>query len=188
MARERERKSWRDIDRARMTSYRSETLDHNNPTAKPNAAVREYKAALEALFQKKPEAVDKIEQMMPSVKMPKVVEAAVAADPVATAGNKRQDLLRRVGAAQGSKAISDAIDAFHKAGFTLPDDQEIYLQMLEHRDETRVREAIEKLDGLLAGQLPKRKPVLVQRLKRLEEVAEEEATRDAALSLRRKVG
>jgi len=188
MARERERKSWRDVDRARMTSYRSETLDHNNPSAKPNAAVREYKAALEALFQKKPEAVEKIEAMMPSVKMPKVVEAAVAADPAAAAGNKRQDLLRRVGAAQGSKAISDAIDAFHKAGFALPDDQEIYLQMLEHRDETRVREAIEKLDGLLAGQLPKRKPVLVQRLKRLEEVAEEETTRDAALTLRRKVG
>lgn len=189
MARERERKSWRDVDRARMTSYRSEALDHNNPTAKPNAAVREYKAALEALFQKKPEAVEKFEAMMPSVKMPKVVEATTAAaDPLATAGNKRQDLLRRVGAAQGSKAISDAIDAFHKAGFTLPDDQEIYLQMLEHRDESRVREAIEKLDALLAGQLPKRKPVLVQRLKRLEEVAEEEATREAALTLRRKVG
>lgn len=187
-ARERERKSWRDIDRARSTTYRSETIERYDQTGKQNAAVKEYKAALEALFQKKPEAAEKIEQMMPSVKMPKVVEAAAPTDPLATPGTKRQDLLRKLGAAQGSKAISDVLDAFFKHGFTLPDDQEVYLQMLEHRDESRVREAIEKLDGLLAGQLPKRKPVLVQRLKRLEEVAEEDATREAALTLRRKVG
>lgn len=187
MARERERKSWREVDRARMTSYRSETVDRFEQSGKQNAAVKEYKAALEALFQKKPEAADKIEQIMPSVKMPKVVEATQPDAPV-SAGTRRQDLLRKLGAAQGTKAISDIADAFHKAGFTLPDDQEVYLQLLEHRDEAQVREAIAKLDALLAGQLPKRKPVLVQRLKRLEEVADEEATRDAALSLRRKVG
>jgi hypothetical protein len=187
MARERERKSWREVDRARITSYRSETLDQHGQTGKQTAAVKEYKAALEALFQKKPDAADKIEQMMPSVKMPKVVEAAQPDAPVSV-GTKRQDLLRKLSAAQGTKAISDVTDAFHKAGFILPDDQEVYLQILEHRDESRVREAIAKLEHLLAGQLPKRKPVLVQRLKRLEEVADEEATRDAALALRRKVG
>jgi hypothetical protein len=37
------------------------------------------------------------------------------------------------------------------------------------------------------GQMPKRKPVLVQRLKRLEEHADEDATRTAAAQLRRKV-
>lgn len=59
--------------------------------------------------------------------------------------------------------------------------------MLEHRNEERVRDAIGQLDRLLMGQLPKRKPVLVQRLKRIEEHAEEAATRDAANQLRRKV-
>lgn len=187
MARERERKSWREVDRARITSYRSETLDRPDQAGKPSAVVKEYKAALEALFQKKPDAAEKIEQMMPSVKLPRVVEAAAADAPV-SAGTKRQDLLRKLGAAQGRKAISDVADAFWRAGFVLPDDQEVFLQLLEHRDEERVREAIAKLDGLLAGQLPKRKPVLVQRLKRLEEDADEEATRDAAQTLRRKVG
>lgn len=187
MARERERKSWREVDRARITSYRSETLDRPDQPGKPSAVVKEYKAALEALFQKKPDAAEKIEQMMPSVKLPRVMEAATPDAPVST-GTKRQDLLRKLGAAQGCKAISDAADAFLRAGFTLPDDQEVYLQLLEHRDESRVRDAIAKLDSLLAGQLPKRKPVLVQRLKRLEEVADEESTRDAAQTLRRKVG
>ncbi len=181
--RERERKSWREIDRSKDHSYQAaDTFGGAKTTAKPTAASREYRAALEALFQKKPEAAEKIEKILPTVALPRVIE------PVAEGGtHRRQDLLRRVSAAQGSKAISDAIDAFLAAGHALPDDQEVFLQMLEHRDEDRVREALVKLERLLMGQLPKRKPVLVQRLKRLEEVADEAATRDAAALLRRKV-
>lgn len=184
--RERERKSWREIDRSRSQSYHHEELQKRDATAKPNAAVKEYKAALEALFQKKPEAAEKIEKMMPTVTLPRVVEAS-ADDAELRAAQKRQDLLRKIGAAQNPRAISDTIDAFLGAGFTLPDDQEVLLQMLEHRDEERVREALTRLEHLLAGQLPKRKPVLVQRLKRLEEHAEESTTRAAAAQLRRKV-
>lgn len=186
MARERERKSWRDVDRGRSQSYHTEETAKYETVAKQNAAVKEYKAALEALFQKKPEAAEKIEKMMPSVSLPRVVEAS-ADDVEVRQAQKRQDLLRKINAAQGPKAISDTIDTFLTAGFSLPDDQELYLQMLEHRDETRVREALSRLDFLLAGQLPKRKPVLVQRLRRLEEHAEEDATRAAASQLRRKV-
>jgi hypothetical protein len=150
--------------------------------ARQTAAAKKYRAALEALFEKKPEAAEKLEKMLPAVNLPRVVESAPAAEP-----SKRQDLLRKINTAQGSKAISDAIEAFLAAGHTLPDDQEVFLQMLEHRDEARVREAISQLERLLAGQMPKRKPVLVQRLKRLEENAEETATRDAAATLRRRV-
>lgn len=185
--RERERKSWRDIDRSRSQSYRAEeTLGKYEATAKQNAAVKEYRAALEALFQKKPEAVEKIEKIMPTVTIPRVVEAS-ADDAEVRHAQKRQDLLRKISNAQGPKAISDTIDTFLGAGFSLPDDQELYLQMLEHRDEGRVREALTRLEHLLAGQMPKRKPVLVQRLKRLEEHAEEDATRAAAAQLRRRV-
>jgi hypothetical protein len=151
--------------------------------AKQASASKQYRAALEALFDKKPDAVEKIEKIVPAAaNLPRVVETQVDAG-----SNKRQDLLRKIGAAQGSKAISDAIESFLSAGFELPDDQEIFLQMLEHRDEERVRAAIAQLERLLAGQLPKRKPVLVQRLKRLEENADESATRDAAATLRRRV-
>ncbi|MFO0651333.1 MAG: hypothetical protein U0326_34225 [Polyangiales bacterium] len=186
--RERERKSWREIDRSRSQSYHADEVRKagGDVTPKPSAAVKEYKAALEALFQKKPEAAEKIEKMLPTVALPRVVEAA-ADDVEARAAQKRQDLLRKINAAQNPKAISDTIDTFLHSGFTLPDDQEVMLQMLEHRDEERVREALSKLDFLLMGQLPKRKPVLVQRLKRLEEHAEEDSTRTAAGTLRRKV-
>lgn len=187
MSRERERKSYRDADRGRTSSYRSaETLERYESAGRQNAAAKEYKAALEALFQKKPDAAETLEKLVPSVKVARVVEPASEA--ASTQGNKRQELLRKLGAAQGSKAISDLTDALFNAGFTMPDDQELWLQVLEHRDESRVRDAIERLGHLLAGQLPKRKPVLVQRLKRLEENADESATREAAGTLRRRVG
>jgi hypothetical protein len=182
MQRDREKRSWSERDRTRTQSYRTEET-RPDVLARQNAASKQYRAALEALFEKKPEAVETIEKLVPSVNLPRVVESA----PDAAQSNKRQDLLRKVNAAQGSKAISDAIETFLGAGFELPDDQEVFLQMLEHRDEERVREAIEKLERLLAGQLPKRKPVLVQRLKRLEENADESQTREAAAELRRKV-
>lgn len=186
--RERERKSWREIDRSRSQSYHADEVRKagGDVAAKPNAAVKEYKAALEALFQKKPDAAEKIEKMLPTVALPRVVEAP-ADDVEARTAQKRQDLLRKINAAQNPKQVSDAIDAFLSLGFTLPDDQEVMLQMLEHRDEERVREALARLEHLLMGQLPKRKPVLVQRLKRLEEHADEDATRTAAGVLRRKV-
>lgn len=186
MARDRERKTWRETDRNRSSSYRSaETLERYEQSSKQNAAAKEYRAALEALFQKKPDAAEAIEKLVPAVKLPRVVEATAEGE---ATPSRRQDLLRRVANAQGSKAISDAVDSFFAAGHELPDDQELHLQILEHRDEARVRASIERLEHLLAGQLPKRKPVLVQRLRRIEEVAEECETREAAAKLRRAVG
>ncbi len=152
--------------------------------ARQNAASKQYKAALEALFEKKPDAVENIEKLVPAISLPRVVETA----PDAARSNKRQELLRRLTVAQGSKPISDAVEAFLKAGFELPDDQETFLQILEHRDEERVRNAMTQLERLLAGQLAKRKPVLLQRLKRLEENSDEPETRTMAAELRRKVG
>lgn len=180
------KKSWRDADRARSSSYHAtETLARHEQKGHQTSATKEYKAALEALFQKKPDAVEAMEKLAPSIRMPKVVEAAVPEGEVVP--SRRQDQLRKILAASSTKAISDSIEAFLNAGHTLPDDQEVFLQMLEHRNEERVRDAIGQLERLLMGQLPKRKPVLVQRLKRIEEHAEEAATRDAANQLRRKV-
>ena len=179
------KKSWRDADRARSSSYHAtETLARHEQKGAANTANREYKAALEALFQKKPDAAEAMEKLAPAIRMPKVVETATAGEP---GPSRRQDQLRKILAAQSTKSISDSIDGFLNAGHTLPDDQEVFLQMLEHRNEDRVRDAIGKLEYLLMGQVPKRKPVLVQRLKRIEEHAEESATRDAAVALRRKV-
>lgn len=180
--REREKKSWSERDRSRTQSFQT---DETRPDviARQNAASKQHRAALDALFEKKPDAVEPLEKLVPAANVPRVVETV----PDANRSNKRQDLLRRLTLAQGSRAISDAAEVFLRAGFELPDDQETFLQLLEHRDEERVRGAMSQLERLLAGQLAKRKPVLLQRLKRLEENADEAETRAMAAQLRRTV-
>ena len=119
------KKSWRDIDRARSSSYHAtETLARHEQKGHQTSVTREYKAALEALFQKKPEAAERIEKMIPTVTLPRVVEAK-ADDPEARVAQKRQDLLRKISSAQNPKAISDTIDTFLGAGFVMPEDQDL---------------------------------------------------------------
>lgn len=183
---ERPRKSWRDVDRGRDKSAHRREADerarHQQETARSNAVAREHRNALEALF------APKVEDAKP-VELPKTAPRIVLApNPNADPRHaERRRLLAKLANAAGPASISRFADEFVAAGFSFPDDQEIYLQLLEHTDEVRVREAIEALQKLLAGELPKRKPVLDQRLRRIEEHAEEAATRDAASVLRRMV-
>jgi hypothetical protein len=67
----------------------------------------------------------------------------------------------------------------------LPREQDVQLALLEHSDEARVRDALDALAALLATEAPKRRTVLDSRLRRIEDCAEESATRDLASSLRR---
>ncbi len=184
MDRDRPRKSWRDVDRGRDKSvHRREADEHarrQEESARASATAREHRNALEALF------APKVEEAAP-VAMPKTAARIVLApNPDADPRHaERRRLLARLADAAGPASISRVANDFIAAGFEFPDDQEIYLQLLEHVDEERVRDAIARLTRLLAGELPKRKPVLDQRLRRIEEHAEEPTTRDAASALRR---
>ncbi len=109
---------------------------------------------------------------------------------------ERQRLLGRVLAAEGRPLITRAVDEYLAGSFELPRTQPVWLQVLEHRDEARVAEAIATLRAILAepvpgpragesGASPERRAVLESRLRRIEELAEESATREAAAELRR---
>jgi len=98
---------------------------------------------------------------------------------------ERERLLYRVLAAEGRPAISKAAEDFFEAGFELPPTQEPWLQLLEHRNEDRIAEAIASLTTILDGQPPLRRAVLESRLRRIEEYADEPATQRAAGELRR---
>jgi hypothetical protein len=86
-------------------------------------------------------------------------------------------------AAQGRVAVTRATEALLGAEFAIPDTQAHHLQILEHADEARARDAIDALAGLLLRESPRRLPLLEQRLRRLAEYAEEPSTRAAAISL-----
>ncbi len=88
---------------------------------------------------------------------------------------------------QGRVAITQVTKALVAAGHDIPDTQEAHLQFLEHGDDARIRASILALSVILDGEPPKRRPVLEQRLARIEEFADDVATRDAAAALRRKL-
>ena len=98
-----------------------------------------------------------------------------------------QKRLRHLRAAEGAYAVTRVTKLLFAAGFTQPIDQEIQRKVLEHSDEAQVRDALCVLMALLEREPPQRPTVLDARLRRLEENAEERATRDLAAALRRRV-
>ena len=180
---ERVKKSWREIDQAREGSAhrRQRERDRERESlARANAAARQHRSALEALFS--PKAV--VEEQSVQTKTP--ARIVLPPNPEADPRNaERRLLLGKFLTATGSGSISKAANAFLAAGFVFPEDQETHVQMLEHEDEHVVRDSIVKLSSILAGELPKRRPVIEQRLRRIEEQADGDSIREAASALRR---
>jgi len=154
---------------------------------------KQHRAALEALFAPKaakpagrePEAEEGARNGAAKPAQRIVLAPAPNADPRTL---ERQKLLNKLLIAEGRPSVSKAADAFLTAGFTFPEEQDVYLQLLEHANEEHVRGAIDVLDGILAGELPRRRAVLESRLRRIEQFAEDASTRTAAERLRRRVG
>jgi hypothetical protein len=98
---------------------------------------------------------------------------------------ERERLLARFMGSQGRAMISRAADECRRAGVEFPREQAVQLQLLEHVDEGLARDAIAVLGSILAAESPAKRPILEQRLRRLEDTADEAATRAAAAELRR---
>src|SRR5687767_2813819 len=88
-------------------------------------------------------------------------------------------------ASEGRIAITRAAREYRQAGFEFPIEQGVMLQLLEHIDEALALAALTSLTRLLEAEPPLKRPVLLQRLRRLEEYAEDCQTREAAAALRR---
>ena len=108
-----------------------------------------------------------------------------AAEQTVTTDNREQRLLERLLRSQGRAAITRAADELWESKFLAPKRQEIQIQLLEHENEHRARDAVFVMAELLQKESPVQRPVLDQRLRRLEEFAEDPITRDAARALRR---
>ena len=101
------------------------------------------------------------------------------------AERQRLRLLDRLTASDGRMAITRAAREYRSAGHEFPVVQEVQLQLLEHFDEELALQAIVELSRLLKSEPPLKRPVLEQRLRRLEEYADDSQTREAAAALRR---
>ncbi len=98
---------------------------------------------------------------------------------------QRRRLLSRYLASEGRVAITRAADEYLGAGFELPREQEAQLKLLEHFDENRAKQALAVLRELVDEEEPHQLPLLRQRLRRLEDHAEDAALRETAGELRR---
>jgi hypothetical protein len=113
--------------------------------------------------------------------------ARIVGSPVAVDDSEleRRHLLTRLLDSEGSAAVTRAANAYRKGGFQFPEEQLVQLKLLEHSDEAEVCTALGVLTALLDQQAPIKLPVFEQRLKRLEDDAEEAETRQRAAELRR---
>ena len=114
-----------------------------------------------------------------AVRIVKVTDAALSP------GNREQQLLDRLVRSEGRGAISRAANDLWESKFVAPKRQEVQIQLLEHENEHRARDAVFAMAELLQRESPIKRPVLDQRLRRLEQSAEDPITRDAAGALRR---
>ena len=174
------------------TNRRGGPVSGPRPTGEQAAEDRktqkQHRAALEALFTpKKDEVVEEAKSGRAS--QPKAAQKIVLPSPPSSDPKvaERQKLLHKLLNAEGRPNVSKAANDFLRAGHAFPDEQDVHLKLLEHADEERVRDACESLCRLLAGELPQRRTVLEARLRRIEQFAEEAATREAAKKLFRQL-
>jgi hypothetical protein len=119
---------------------------------------------------------------VPAKRAARIVPSPAALDDVEL---ERRHLLSRLLDSEGPSAVTRAANAFRKGGFSFPEEQPVQLKLLEHSDEGEVCHALEVLAALLDQQSPIKLPVFEQRLKRLEDSAENPETRSRAADLRR---
>ena len=155
MGDDRERKSWRDIDRGRDTSAhrRDEHRSGRGRPARVDSATAAYKRKLNAYFDRGV--------------VPDSVKGMIT--PGAPEGSERQKHLRAIRDAGSQRALEKAVDALFEA-FGLPeDDLEILLRVLEHSKDPILKAAMDKLEAFVeSGRPVPRKTRFVSRLKNIE--------------------
>lgn len=196
MGRDRDRPSWRELDRRRDGSQRRE-----KPPERPIVATvtqKRYRAALDQAFEKgevgkliEPSGDGKPSEPTPGelVNPRRSTAGAIAPSDSALGREELQSqkkLLARAKAAVGKQEMERAVDAYVRR-FGWPQDLEFCSISLEHRRTETVGDALGQLERLIARERPRRAGLLGARLRLLEELAGEAEIRDRASALRRKL-
>lgn len=164
--------SWRDIDKRRDQSRHvsSDQLRRNSTRAK--RAASGYRQAIDSFFEggKAPAHIRKqLEQIDGPDK------------------SERPKLIQDIKKAVSTDAIQASVDAYLARYHELPTDFDVLVQTLLHPDEEIVCQALHLLADLAGRTVIKKKQLLVERLRRIETLAEEASTKAAAEVLRRQL-
>jgi hypothetical protein len=194
--RDRPKKSWREIDAQRDRSGGQSPKRGENPrsAAQNERSSKQYRAALDALFEKG--EVGKLAEKLaapirqpPALQdMPKPKAAPQPVEkPAPVAEDPRSILRKKIVTAIGREEISRAVDKYVKA-HGMPEDFEVLEQALEHQKPERIAEALNVLDVLLGKEKPKRSRTLAGKLRFLEETSDDDELRATAARIRAKLG
>jgi hypothetical protein len=210
--RERPKRSWREIDQMRdRSSPRSPAGDKSGGLPK-QVSQKSYRAALDRLFetggiaklvadqeqqkrleeekaQEQPAASQPTNEPGAEAKPAKPIRSIAPSGAAAavSAEESRLALLARARDAIGRDPITNAVEAY-LARQPWPEDFDFLGQALEHRDDARIREALERLDTLLQREKPRRARTLQARLRTLEETSSEPDLRTLATQVRNRLG
>jgi hypothetical protein len=204
---ERSKKSWREIDaqRDRSRSGGAPSGGARAPGLSSERSSKQYRAALDALFEKGEVAkfAEKLTSPpprstpapLPAAPAPAEseprraapVESAPAAPKPSPADEARAVLRKKILTALGRDEITRAVDRYVKA-HGLPADFEVLEQALDHQKEERVREVLAALDALLAREKPKRSRTLAGKLRFIEETSDDAELKTQAAALRARLG
>jgi hypothetical protein len=179
--------------RSKRTDSKSDQPERRRPGRRPLAPLPEVVLARRPASTTPPAPVESVApaaapaaidtaQVAPARRAARIVAGPVAVDDTEL---ERRHLLSRLLESEGPGAVTRAANAYKKGGFQFPEEQPVQLALLEHSDEAEVCSALDVLTALLDEQAPIKLPVFEQRLKRLEDGAENAETRRRAAELRR---
>lgn len=202
---ERERPSWKDIDRMRdgSSSRRRNDRRDKKPIKEHSTRYDKYKADLNRLFDQgmAGELIKKTAKPEPKADEPdkkngdkKNGDKAEAKASTRRKGNgripkdasksaSRFKLIRAVIDASDTQTLNQAVDALVEQ-FGLPDDWEVLVRVVEHPDEALVRRAVERMTELLpqTAKVPRRAS-LKERLRTIGQTASDSELRQLAEDL-----
>ena len=175
---DRDRPSWREIDRKKDASHHIDTTDPYKKSkrgARTEGRSKSYKSALDNFFDggALPERFQKLSN----------TREKLAKGP----GSKRQATLKKLRDAISSREIEEAVEELLEMDGELPRDPDALIAVLGHPEEDVQRDAIRLLEKLHQERPLKRKDLVKQRLRRIEDLSEDSETIELAASLNKKL-
>lgn len=168
--RERPKKSWREIDKAKdQSAHRREEPRRETPRAK--TAQKQYRATLDRLFDQ-----GEAERLLKGSR-------STSSKKKGEKDDSRFARIRAVREAIGRDEISLAVDRLLEMG-PLPLEEEVLTQAIDHRDEEKVQMALSALLQWLERNRPRRQGTLKARLSGL---ASNDALGEETIDLAKKV-
>ena len=175
MSEEREKRSWREIDRMRDHGGGG-SRGERRPRRNDRSSER-YKSMLDKAFERGEmgEVMDKLSGSVPAA-------SEAASGKPKKRGPSRQKLLHAITTADTPSKALEAFEKFRSA-FGLPDDTDALLPGLDHDDQAVVLEVLEKLEQIVSEQgRPRRYKTLLARLRMIEDDFNAEADVQQAAS------